>query len=303
MNKSLAFGLFGSILLLLAIVFGPAVAPYTMDDVHPFKKIQQADGTEKIEPAPQPADSVNKLGTDQNGRDILSKLLRGARITITFAVGVALLRTVIGLPLAYLGASFPRTVGWLNEKLSMAFTTVPSVLIVFLVVIVFIFSDAITPMSILWLMSVLIALVGLFPTAFVMQAKIEALMKSPFMEGQKAIGTGRWRILRKHLMPHLSTFLMVLLVSEIAQTLWLAGQLGVLSVFLGGSMLEPGGGPINMRYPEEWAGSIGYSINAFRSHPMVVLWPVFALSFAILSFNLLAEGIRKNHERKWGISL
>ncbi|MBL0389179.1 ABC transporter permease subunit [Tumebacillus sp. ITR2] len=302
MNKSLWFGLMGSILLLLTIVFGPTVAPFTMDEVHPFKKIPQADGSIKIEAAPQAADTLNKLGTDQNGRDILSKLLRGARVTITFAVGVALVRTLIGLPLAYLGASFPRTVGWLNEKLSMAFTTVPSVLIVFLVVIVFIFTDAIKPIQILFLMSVLIALVGLFPTAYVIQGKMEALMKSPFMEGQKAIGTGRWRVLRKHLLPHLSTFLMVLLVSEIAQTLWLAGQLGVLSVFLGGSMLEQGS-PVAMRYPEEWAGSIGYSINAFRSYPMVVLWPVFALSFAILSFNLLADGIRKHHERKWGISL
>lgn len=302
MNRSLLFGLFGSLLLLLAIVFGPSLAPYTMDELHLFKKIPQADGTVKVEAAPQLPDGENLLGTDQNGRDILSKLLRGARITITFAVVVALFRLIIGLPLAYLGASYPRTVGWLNEKLSLAFTTIPSVLIVFLVVIVFIFSDAISPLQILWLMSLLIALVGLFPTAYVIQSKIDTIMKSPFMEGQRAIGTGRWRILRKHILPHLSTFVMVLLVSEIAQTLWLAGQLGVMSVFLGGSMLDQGG-PVNMRYPEEWAGSIGYSYQAFRSHPMIVLYPVFALSFAILSFNMLADGIRKFHERKWGISL
>jgi peptide/nickel transport system permease protein len=303
MNKSLLFGLIGSLLLLLTIVFGPSLAPYSMDELHIFKKIQQADGTVKVEPAPRGSDSDNWLGTDQNGRDVLSKILRGARITITFAVMVALVRVAVGLPLAYLGASFPRTVGWLNEKLSLAFTTIPSVLIVFLVVIVFIFSDAISPMQILLLMSVLIALVGLFPTAYVIQGKMDTILKSPFMEGQHAIGTGRWRILRRHILPHLSTYVMVLLVSEIAQTLWLAGQLGVMSVFLGGSILEQGGGPINMRYPEEWAGSIGYSYQAFRSHPMIVLYPVFALSFAILSFNMLADGIRKHHERKWGISL
>ncbi|PWK09585.1 ABC-type dipeptide/oligopeptide/nickel transport system permease subunit [Tumebacillus permanentifrigoris] len=296
------FGLLGSILLLLTIVFGPSLAPYSMDELHLFKKIPQADGTVKIEPAPQAPDGTNLLGTDQNGRDVLSKILRGARITVTFAVLVALLRVVVGLPLAYLGASFPRTVGWLNEKLSLAFTTIPAVLIVFLVVIVFIFSDAISPTQILLLMSLLIALVGLFPTAYVIQGKMDSILKSPFMEGQRAIGTGRWRILRKHIMPHLSTYVMVLLVSEIAQTLWLAGQLGVMSVFLGGSILEQGG-PINMRYPEEWAGSIGYSYQAFRSHPMMVLYPVFALSFAILSFHTLADGIRKHHERKWGISL
>jgi peptide/nickel transport system permease protein len=302
MNRSLWIGLIGTTLLLLVILFGSAIAPHTMNDLGIFKDVTGPDGVVHKITTPFPPSADNWLGSDANGRDLLSIILRGARITVTFAVAVAVVRIVVGLPLAYLGSLMPRTVGWLNEKASLAFTTVPAVLIVALLSGIFNISDAFTPAQNLTIMSCLTALVGLFPTAFVLQQKFETLLKSPFMEGQRAIGTGKWRILRKHLLPHLSAYVTVLFVSEIAQVLWLVAQLGVLYVFIGGAIQQEGTPP-SMRFPEEWAGEIGASFRIFRAHPMVVLWPVISLSLAILSFNMLAEGIRKFQERKWGIGL
>jgi peptide/nickel transport system permease protein len=300
MNRSLGLGIIGTMLLLLAIVFGPALAPYTMDEFKTFHKVwDPKQGKEVMVTPPLPPSEDHPLGTDMDGRDMLSILLRGARVTVTFAVFVAIVRLLIGLPLAYAGSMFKRTVGWLNEKLSLAFTTVPAVLILSLVSVIFVMSDAFSSRQILMIMACLIAAVGLFPTAYVLQTKLDAVQKLPFMEGQAAIGAGRWRILRKHLLPHLSAYLAVLFVSEIAQTLWLIGQLGVLNIFIGGTIVDQR--IFMMRIPEEWAGTIGHNLRGFNSHPMMVLYPVLALSFAILSFNLLADGIRKWNERRWGI--
>lgn len=300
MNRSLWIGAAGTVLLLFVVLFGPLLAPYEMGEIKAFDKYV-VNGEIRYKANPLPPSADHRLGTDREGHDLLSILLRGAQITITFAVGVAVVRTVIALPLAYAGAQFPRTAGWLIEKVSVAFTTVPSVLIVSLISGVFIFSDAFAPTTILKWMAVLVAFVGLFPTAYVMQQKLTALLQSPFLEGQRAIGTGRWRILRKHLMPHLSHFVTVLFISEIAQTLWLVGQLGMLYLFIGGTKLDMGGGTPEMMMPAEWAGNIGRNLRGFAPAPMLVMYPVLALSFAILSFNLLGDGIRKRNEQKWGI--
>jgi peptide/nickel transport system permease protein len=300
MNRSLVIGACGVLIILLAILFGPLLAPYDMDHLGVFKKMPQPDGTVKMMPAPFPPSQDYLLGSDLNGRDTLSILLRGARITVTFAVAVALMRLVLGLPLAYLANIFPRTVGWLIEKLSLAFTTIPAVMFVALLAGIFNITDAITPGVKLIMLILLVTLVGVFPTAHVLQKKMETILQSPFMEGQSAIGAGKWRILRKHLLPHLSSYTMVLFVSEIAQVLWLVTQLGFLYIFVGGAREQDHELP-SMQWSEEWAGAAATSIRALQTHTMVVLYPILALSLAIFSFNLLGEGLRKRNDRKWGI--
>lgn len=299
-NRSLWIGFGGTMILLCIILFGPMFAPYDMDHFGTFKEIKQADGTMKLMGAPFPPSADYRLGTDLTGRDILSILLLGARLTVTFAVAVALLRIAVGFPLGYLGASYPRTVGWLVEKVSTVFTTIPAVLFVALIAGIFNITDSITPMQNLVLLTVLTAVVGVFPTAFVLQQKMESLMHAPFMEGQRSIGSGRWRILRKHLLPHLTSYTLVLFVSEIAQVLWLVTQLGFLYIFIGGGKAQEGLQP-SMRFPEEWAGNMATQIRALHTKPMIIMYPVLAMSFAILSFNLLAEGIRKRNDARWGI--
>ncbi|MCX7572033.1 ABC transporter permease subunit [Tumebacillus sp. DT12] len=299
-NRSLILGVGGTLVLLFVILFGPLLAPYTMEHFGLFQTITMPDGTPKMASAPFPPSKDYPLGTDLTGRDILSILLLGARVTVTFAVVVALVRIVFGFPLGYLCAMFPRTVGWANEKLSTAFTTVPAVMFVALLAGIFNLSDALTPMQNIVMLALLTALVGLFPSANVLHKKMETLMQSPFLEGQRAIGSGRWRILRKHLLPHLSSYTLVLFVSEIAQVLWLVTQLGFLYIFIGGAIFNEAGPP-SMRYAQEWAGNMATQIRAIRTSTMVVLYPVLAMSFAILSFNLLAEGIRQRNDARWGI--
>lgn len=301
MNLQLKVGLVGTIFLLLLILIGPKLAPYTMDSVASFKKVTMEDGTTQTLIPPFPASDENRIGTDADGRDMLSIMLRGARVTILFAVGVAVVRFLLALPIAYLGAVYPRTIGWFVDKISVASTTIPMVLTVFLLVSIYNTSYVFTETQSMVLTGAIIVLVGLFQTTSLLQQKMESILKYPFMDGLRSIGAGKWTVLRKHVIPHLSMHLGVLLVSEIAQTLWLATQLGVLYVFVGGTTLSDMGDP-SMRVPEEWAGKIGAVFRAFRAHPMVVLYPALALSMAILTFNMLAEGLRKHNEQKWGIT-
>lgn len=300
MNLQLKFGIVATVILLMLILIGPKLAPYTMDDYSHFKKVTTESGETQTLLPPFPASDENVIGTDTTGRDMLSILLRGARVTILFAVGVALLRLLLALPLAYFGAVYPRTVGWFVDKVSVASTTIPMVLTVFLLVSIYNFSYAFTNTQSLMLTGVVVVLVGLFQTTSLLQQKMESILRYPFMDGLRSIGAGKWTILRKHVVPHLTVHLGVLLVSEIAQTLWLATQLGVLYVFLGGTFPDPEGP--SMRIPEEWAGKIGTMFRAFRAHPMAVLYPAMALSLAILAFNMLADGLRKHNEQKWGIT-
>lgn len=302
MNWPLRIGIVGTLLLLFIVLAGPLMAPYSMDDFSKYKTVQTELGEMKTIAPPYPPSQEHLLGTDRVGRDMLSILLRGARVTLLFAAGVATISMLLALPLSLAGVSYPRTVGWLIEKASMAATTVPMVLVVVMVAGIYRFSPLLSISQNLLITGMLLVAVGLFQNAHLLQTRINTILKYPFMEGVRSIGAGKVKAFRKHVVPHLSIHLGVLYVTEIANTLWIIAQLGLLSVFLGGALLEAIPGlPPAARIPEEWAGRLGASYGLFRSYPMLVLYPALAISFAVLSFNLLADGIRKYNERKWGI--
>lgn len=302
MNWSLRLGIVGTALLLLIILFGPLLAPYSMDQIEHFRQVADAEGVMRTTQPPYPASSVYLLGTDQLGHDMLSILLRGARITVLFAVSVATLRLLIGLPLAYVGVMYPRTVGWLLEKLGTAFATVPMVLVVYIIVRGYNFSPVVSIPENLIITAFVVMFAGLFQTANLLQNKISSILQYSFIEGVKSIGTGKWKMFRKHVFPYMSIHLGILYMTEIANTLWLIAQLSVLLIFLGGTIFESGEPPVP-RIPEEWGGKIGLGHRIFRIHPMIVLYPTIAISLGVLSFNLLANGIRKYNEQKWGINM
>lgn len=310
MNWSFRIGMAGIILLLIAAVIGPDLAPYSPEHTEPYRRILDAAGRQSSQLPPFAPSAEHLLGTDLKGRDILSMLLHGAHITLLFALAVTVGRFLLAIPLSVAASQLPKTVGWAVDKLNLLSTTIPLVLLVYSIAVIYNhtanLTDAATDMLIT---GALILVIGLFSCANYMRELTDTAFANPFMEGVRLVGCGSWWALKRHVVPYLTTPFVILFVTELAQTLWVIAQLGVLQIFLGGTALDDMGASgafvqspeeFNALLPHEWAGSVGSTYNLLRFKPMIFLYPALAMAFAIFSLHLLADGIRKHQNRKWG---
>jgi oligopeptide transport system permease protein len=195
-NKLAMVGLVMVILLFLTAIFGPMLAPY------PYQS-QDLEAVLANGGRPLPPGSPNHLlGTDQIGRDLLSRLLDGARISMTVAIVVQVVVLVIGVPIGALA-------GWFGGRLDnflMRFTDVmyafPDLLFIILLSVAFretFFGKALDG---LLLVFVAIGLTSWVTVARLVRGQLLSLKETEFVEAAKAIGVSDTRIVTRHLLPN-----------------------------------------------------------------------------------------------------
>lgn len=169
--------------IILATVLGAALAPW----IAPFDPAEQMFDGLTIEGAPMPPGGAYALGTDLLGRDLLSRILHGARTSLVIGVvanGLALLiGTIVGLTAGYFR-------GWIGAVL-MRFT---DLMMAFPALLLAICLAAIFHPS-LWIVALVIALVNWVQTARVIFTETTALAESEFIAAEKTLGAGTGRIL------------------------------------------------------------------------------------------------------------
>jgi peptide/nickel transport system permease protein len=247
----------------LAALAAPWLAPYSPDE-------QFFDGL-TLEGAPLPPGERFWLGTDLLGRDLLSRLLWGARTSLVIGVvanGVAILiGTGLGVLAGYAG-------GWLGAAI-MRFT---DLMMAFPALLLAIALAAILKPS-LWIVAMVIALVNWVQTARVIYTQTRALVELPFIEAARALGAAWPRILLVHVLPHLLPHILVWGTLGIAVTVLLEATLS----FLGIGVQPP---------TPSWGGIIFESQSYFLTAPWLVFFPGISILLLALSFNLVGDGLR-----------
>lgn len=262
-GKLVAGGVIATVLVALAIL-GPALAPHD-----PNRQDLSA-----IRQAPVWAGGVwtHPLGTDSLGRDVLSRLLWGARVAVVVAVTSAVVSALVGVPVA-LVAGYSR--GWVDTVLMRVvdvWMSIPAVLL------------AIALMAVLGLglWKVILAIVVVDWTRFarVVRGEVLALREREFVEAARAIGLGPLRVMLEELLPNLVPLVIVLASLEMA----IAVGVEALLSFVGLGV-------------EASVPSWGAMIAEGRGYLMVGWWgmglPMLALIVAVVGFNLLGEGLRE----------
>ena len=257
------FGLVVVALVVMLAVAAPLVAPYSPDE-------QMFDGL-TLEGAPLPPDQKFWLGTDLLGRDLFSRLLYGARNSLTIGVvangAAVLIGTVLGTLAGYLR-------GWIGAAI-MRFTDLmmafPALLLA--IALAAIFSPS------LWIVALVIALVNWVQIARVIYTQTTALVEREYIEATRALGAHWPRILCVHVLPHLLPTILVWSTLGIATTVLLEATLS----FLG----------IGVRPPTpSWGGIIYESQSYFLDAPWLVFFPGIAVLLLALSFNLVGDALR-----------
>ena len=257
------------LLITLAAIFAPLVAPH--DPTQQFRDGLAPDGRPMASTLVSEGTLRFPLGTDANGRDILSRILYGARISLVVGVLANSLAIGIGLMVGSVAGYFGNPL----ETLLMRFTDImmafPTLLLAMTLV-------AILKPS-MWIIILVIGLVYWTWIARVVYGQVIALRQRDFVIAAEAVGAKRRATLFRHILPQLLPTVIV----------W--GTLGVATnVMLEASLSYLG---IGVQPPTpSWGGMIQQGQSYYRTAPWMVTFPGLAIMITVFAFNLLGDGLR-----------
>ncbi len=262
-RKLALFGLALIVATVAGAIFAPWLTPYDPND-------QMFDGL-TITGAPLPPNADFALGTDLLGRDLLTRILYGARTSLIIGVvanGIALvIGTVIGVTAGYFRGFYGAVLMRFTD-LMMAF---PALLLAICLAAIF--------QPSLWIVAMVIAIVNWVQTARVLYTETTSLSEREFIAAEKTLGAGHARILLRHILPHLVPTIIVWGTLGISTTVLLEATLS----FLGIGVQPP---------TPSWGNIIFENQTYFQAAPWLVFFPGAAILILALSFNLLGDALR-----------
>ena len=274
------------IILLVVVLFGPGMTPHSP---YATKGLEMIDG-QLIAPPFAPGEEF-PMGSDMLGRDIMSLIFSGAQITLFLALLVVVARMVVGIVIGLIA-------GWANgtwlDRLILGSADVIAAFPALLLAMILILALGIRQGAVPFVIA--LGFVGWGEIMIFVRGEVISLRPRAFIESAVAIGARTPRILYRHIMPNLLSPLISIAAIEMGAVLMLLGELGFLSIFIGGgafSQLETFAAPYHYSDVPEWGALLSNLRTYSRSYPWLALYPVLAFFIAILSFNLFGEGIRR----------
>jgi peptide/nickel transport system permease protein len=220
----------------------------------------------------RPPSPAHWLGTDPYSRDVLSRTVTAARVSLGIGVGAALLAVTLGAGVGLAaGLAGPRTDQLLMRGVDVALA-LPRIFFLLAVLAVWEQAPAIAVV-------LLIALTGWFQTSRIVRAVVLSLREADFVSAARALGATGPRIARRHLLPHLAGPIIVSASLDVGNIILLEAGLSYLG--------------LGIRPPTPtWGNMIMDGKDVLFSAPWVALAPGLALVLTVVAFNLAGDGLR-----------
>jgi oligopeptide transport system permease protein len=257
-NKLAVAGLVVVGLMVLVAIFADVLAPYDPTRLFP--------NTSYGKPSP-----AHLLGSDDVGRDVLSRLIHGARVSLSVAIFVQLLILTIGMTIGGLAGYFGgRVDNWLM-RFTDVFYAFPDLLFVIII-------TAALGASIFNIF-LAIGLVNWTDLARLVRGQMLTLRERDYVNAARSLGASSPRIILQHLLPNAAGPIIVRLTYGIPQAIFIEAVLS----FIG----------LGVRPPQaSWGSMIERGNQAIFSAPHMVLFPAIAIALTMLAFNFLGDGMR-----------
>ena len=257
-NKAAMFGAFILLILIASAALAPWIAPYS----YSFQNLE-------LGASPPSADHI--LGTDVLGRDLLSRILYGARISLLVgfvATGVALV----------IGVSWGIIAGYAGGKVDSIMMRIVDVLyglpfIIFIILLMVIFGRN------LWLLFGAIGAVEWLTMARIVRGQVMGLKNQEFVMAAKAMGVSNFSMFRKHLLPNILGPIAVYATLTIPQVMLLEGFLS----FLGLGIQPP---------MSSWGTLIKDGVESMEEYSWLLIYPGITFTITLFALNFFGDGLR-----------
>jgi peptide/nickel transport system permease protein len=256
-SNTLTFGITCVVGLLVLVMVGPLLLPTTPETQDSGSRLQ-------------PPSLLHPLGTDNFGRDLLTRILYAGRIDLLIGVVATLYTFAVGSMLGALAGLFQ---GWFDALLMR----LVDIALAFPVLVLMIAVVALLGPGLLNLF-IAIGLVGWTPYARLVRGEILVIKNLDYISAARVTGASDGQLLRWHLLPNAITPALVLAASSVASNILFAAALGYLG--------------LGVRPPDpEWGAMIADARGFLQTAPGLIVFPGLALSVTGLAFSVLGDGL------------
>ncbi len=257
-NRAAMIGGITILLLIVLAIFAPWIAPYSYS-------------YQNLDIGASPPSAVHLLGTDVLGRDLLSRLLYGARISLLVgfvATGVALV----------IGVSWGIIAGYFGGRIDSVMMRIVDVLyglpfIIFIILLMVIFGRNI------WLLFAAIGAVEWLTMARIVRAQVIGLKNQEFVQAAQVMGVSNFSMFRRHILPNILGPIAVYATLTIPQVMLLEAFLS----FLGLGIQPP---------MSSWGTLIRYGVESMEEHYWLLIFPGITFTLTLFALNFFGDGLR-----------
>ena len=246
------------ILLCLVAIFADFIAPYSYTKPN-FGRIYDFPSRDY------------PLGTDQLGRDVLSRMIYGARVSMLVGLGAQVIVVLIGVPIGLVS-------GYLGGRVDLFLTRFVDVMYAFprLLFVILVMSTLGAGLTNIF---IAIGFTGWVGIARQTRAQVLSIKEKEFVEGARALGAGFFRQIIRHILPSALTPIVVSVTFGIPEAIFTEAALSFIGV------------GINPPTPS-WGQMVGENQQFLRSYWYLCVFPAIAIAITMLSFTFFGDGVR-----------
>lgn len=257
-----AFGGLVLLILILVAVFANWIAPYDFQDIDPISALQ-------------PPSFAHPFSTDQLGRDVLSRIIFGARLSVVIAVAASTFSVLISVTLGVISGYFGGSIDALTQRIVDAWMSFPDLIV--LIVGVSVIGPG---------MPQLILLLGLLygiSGSRIVRSTVLSAREQLFVQASHSFGSSDWHVIRRHIIPAIIAPLIVLFTTRLGAVILAESSLS----FLGLGVPPPA---------PTWGGMLSGSRTYMFQNPWLVIIPGLAITLVVYSVNMFGDAVRDLHD-------
>jgi peptide/nickel transport system permease protein len=252
------FGMGIACLVFLVAALADVIAPYGYAEMHPGEMLQ-APGQKYL------------LGTDQMGRDVLSRVIYGSRISIYVGVVSTLFGALLGIPLGVVAAYYGGLIDNAIMRLIDIWVAFPNLLLALVVSVIL--GPSVTNVVIA------LAIVRVPTQARVVRGTALSIKENDYVQAARAVGARDHRLLLRHILPNCMAPVIVLGTLEVATAIIVEAALS----FLGLGTQPP---------TPSWGWDLRANVVFIEDNPWIAIFPGLAIFITVLGFNMFGDGLR-----------
>ncbi len=258
MNKMAMAGLVMIIFIFLLAIAGPLFTTFSYSD-------------QNLQLANQEPSSLHWFGTDNLGRDLLTRVLYGARISLAIGIVASLINLTIGVIYGGISGYFGGRIDSIMMRIVDILYGIPLLLYVILLMVVL--KPGLTNIFIA------LGLVYWLRMARIVRGQVLAIKEQEYILAAQLIGASSWRIILRHLIPNSMGPIIVTMTLAIPEAIFTEAFLSFIGLGVSAPMAS-------------WGVLASEGVASLRSYPFQLFYPALAISLTMLSFNFLGDGLR-----------